>query len=438
MVTSPMATVGRAKSQLSFGLSPPLSPQAALAEDAEGEPQAERPVTAETQDSEDEKSEAGSGDGSAGKVDAEKDGGEAQDAEATEDPDDAQVTPPREQPNALQVLQEAAVEHLVNKSSLQSTAPRKNLVDTNASFQAVKTNVQSSEDLTDADKEKVLADIIEERRRKVEELVRRQKKHAAKRRKEQQREAEKLGQTPAGQFFEEENRRRKVRELKTWLKGKNAETQMNSETQMRKTEVGSMDKLLKAASKAPYTMDKLERDTRDMRERRARIADEKRTALAQSSATMKPADRQLHRHVHHHVHYHDEDEAGDQTIQNHLPPAMYPGKMGMHQSASAFDIRMASFGAQSQVVTQGMPWRPLVHSASAGHMPAPGMAMPLPGKAMMMTPTKADPQGFDRTVAAFPAPPPGFARDYPQGVAPPYGPSGQGIPPAAMRPGMRA
>lgn len=166
----------------------------------------------------------------------------------------------------------------------------------------------------------------------------------------------------------DDERRQKVRELKKWLAKK------EEEEAERNKEMTPMDKLIKAASKSPISMDKLEQDHMEMRERRSCIADQKRTAMAMNMAATQLPQRVLHRHVHHHVHYHDGASDDEAVSQNHFMP---PIGGGMGQSASAGNLR-------STAPATGMPWRPLVHSASAGGIP--------------------DPRGFDRTVEAFRGP----------------------------------
>merc|ERR1712232_643635 len=92
-----------------------------------------------------------------------------------------------------------------------------------------------------------------------------------------------------------DERQQKVQELKRWIKRK----------EMEQEELSPMEKLEIVASKSPLPMDKLEQDHAEMRDRRASIAEKRRTALAMTMASIRPPQRVLHRHVHHHVHYHD-------------------------------------------------------------------------------------------------------------------------------------
>jgi len=234
------------------------------------------------------------------------------------------------------------------------------------------------EDLSPEEQADIMRDIQETRKKKIEELIKRQKKHAAKRKKDQKKESKKLGKSGDASISDDE-RKQKVRELKKWLKKK----EMQEAEKNR--ELSPMEILEQKASKSSLNLEGLEQDHLEMRERRNDIAEGKRQFMASRMAQTVPPSRVLHRHVHHHVHYHDgaEDADGNQMG-------------GMRQSASA-----ASLPATAPAM--GMPWRPLVHSASAGGV------------------GQGDPHGFDRPApanyGAYPA-------QNPQGV--PVPPGGQG------------
>lgn len=205
------------------------------------------------------------------------------------------------------------------------------------------------------------SDNQDDRRKQVIELMRRQKKHESHLKRQQRHEAKQLG---TGQLCEDEERRRKVKELKRWLK------QKDQEELLRREEANPMEKLLKAASKG-HPMGKLEQDHREMRERRALIADQKRQLLDMSRAPMQLPQRVLHRHIHHHDHSHHKSDSYDQMMQT-APIGMRGGNGIMMQSASAGELSGGGSGAP----TMGMPWRPMVHAASTGQIPAYGVTMP--------------------------------------------------------------
>jgi len=187
------------------------------------------------------------------------------------------------------------------------------------------------EDLSEEEKAQVLQDMADERQRKVEELMRRQKKHAAKRRKEQARVSKKMGQSFQSGDVSDEERKRKVRQLKSWLK-KREEDEEKQQGEMT-------------------TMDRLEQTNLGTGDRRAHTAEQRRTVIAATMCDLHMCPRMLHRHVHHHVHYHD--GASDEDAEG-MP---WTPEGGMRQSASAGDIRSAS---------TTMAMRPLGHSSSAG------------------------------------------------------------------------
>lgn len=188
----------------------------------------------------------------------------------------------------------------------------------------LRTHACGLEELSEEQKSELMADIEEARKQKVAELVRRQKKHAAKQRKEQKREAKQLGNAVHDQISGAE-RRQKVEELKNWLKRKEQQEAEQAQTQ----------------GLSPSTPVDVEK---------------RRHMMAMTMASIQEQrQRVMHRHVHHHVHYHDgapaPDEADGQLVGVPMPS----------QSASAVDLR-------STAPAMGEPWRPLVHSASAGYV----------------------------------------------------------------------
>jgi hypothetical protein len=266
--------------------------------------------------------------------------------------------------SALKVLQDCASDEGIGlQSSVSSVGgpPRKHYAGTYKDGQFVKSSATRLDDLSPEEQAAVMEDLMLKRKQKVEELVRRQKKHAARRKKQQKLEAKKLGRSASPGHFSDDERRQKVRQLKEWLKRKE-----EKEAAMQQ-EMSPMEKLEKVAAKCDYSMDQLEQDHLETRERRMRIAEQKRTTMAKHGAAVTmPPQRVLHRHVHHHVHYHDGVDSGDDA----------DSRRGM--------IRSASAGQLSSAATTGMPWRPLVHSASVS--------------AGSFVQRNDDPLGMDRTV----------------------------------------
>lgn len=303
--------------------------------------------------------------------------------------------------SALGVLQGAALEGGFSSSSRSIAVPKKNYAGAFVNGQFVKSH-RKVEDLTEEEKAQVIKDLQDERRRKVEELIRRQKKHAAKRKQEQKLEAEKLGQNSGGQFFEDENRRRKVRELKRWLKKKEAEEQARAY-------MSPLDKAKAALAEDPHFA-KLKQVKEEFLYRRADIQESRLKAMGIQMDPVKNPSRVLHRHVHHHVHYHDgvSDDEQSGTTSPQLPMMKHSASDGAFRTHPGQVL-----GSGSQVPTASMPWRPLIHSASAGQVPPPSK----------MLPANPDPYGMMRTVEAFRQAPPGVAWQHgkadPQGILPP-------------------
>merc|ERR1719316_822064 len=99
-----------------------------------------------------------------------------------------------------------------------------------------------------------------------------------------------------------ETRKQKLRELKKWLKKKEKEV-MNEE--QAPPQESPQERLERMAARH-YPLDKLEQDHIEMRERRAKVAEQRRRIMEKLMADGKPKnDRVVHRHVHHHIHYHD-------------------------------------------------------------------------------------------------------------------------------------
>jgi len=261
-----------------------------------------------------------------------------------------------------------------------------------------------------------MADIQEDRRRKVEDLMRRQKRHAAKRRKEQVREAKRFGKTSSSGQFSDDERKMKVRQLKDWLKKR-------EEKEPQQQQMSPMDKLMQLAAKAPGDLDKLEQTNADFRNRRANVQEKRREAIAQSMAALsgQKQDRVLHRHVHHHVHYHDGADSGEDIDGTPFTPP----SGGLRHTASAGFIPSAAS-------TNSMPWRPLVHSASAG--PMPGYAPTMPGSMPMQVDHLG---GFDRSDSHRPHSGGNWPGQAFKGSTAPPGQRVPSMPPLGARAGVR-
>lgn len=198
--------------------------------------------------------------------------------------------------------------------------------------QFVKNTSTSIDELSEADRQAIAADIEKQRQAKVAELQRRQKKHEARRKKEQMQETMKMrAQQDQAGTDEQKRRMKNVEELKSWLQRKEEESRIR-----REQEAEAMQSIVEKARSKEEALRIMEERRQEDRRRRLAVAERRKAQLTNmlaagsspsSSQELKPAPRQrpqeashggssvLHRHVHHHVHYHrskdGELDAGD-------------------------------------------------------------------------------------------------------------------------------
>jgi len=229
--------------------------------------------------------------------------------------------------NALKVLQDYADQAEAEAGAGPTAppgAPRKHYAGTFKDGRFEKTRASRVEDLTEAERQELIAEMEADRRRKVEELVRRQKKHASKHRKNQRREVQQLqGSLEDREQWSDVNRGKNAHELKKWLKQKDEESKAR-----RQKEAEAMARVKAQFNMQAEMVHKYERANAENRERRLRIAEKRRTAIEEAmsmrggvgTAPVPPtvgmfypqAQRMLHRHVHHHMHYHSGGQGGDE------------------------------------------------------------------------------------------------------------------------------
>eukprot|EP00927_Polykrikos_kofoidii_P019731 TRINITY_DN19248_c0_g1_i1.p1 TRINITY_DN19248_c0_g1~~TRINITY_DN19248_c0_g1_i1.p1 ORF type:complete len:1220 (-),score=232.36 TRINITY_DN19248_c0_g1_i1:32-3691(-) len=242
---------------------------------------------------------------------------------------------------ALRRLKEGKYEAVFDDPA--ATVKRKTYAGTFTNGRFERTRAANLNDLTDEQRQQVLDDLEEERRMKVEELVKRQRKLAQKRRTSQRREVATVhaGLPP-----------QKSQELRKWLR--------------RKDELQAMTTMNNQQAATITEMETYEQALTEVRERRLRIADKRRTQVQKGmsmgdtvSASMysmkgampaKPGDvpmmgressieqrmmtgmlkkdssvapsfphsaqRVLHRHVHHHMHHHTGEGVEDMMSPN--------------------------------------------------------------------------------------------------------------------------
>jgi len=138
-----------------------------------------------------------------------------------------------------------------------------------------RTRATTLDQLTESQKQEILADIEEQRRRKVEELMRRQKRHVARQRREQQIEA----QTVLGRDHSH-----------VWSQA------------MSKKAWGykSSPSLHQDGKVLQYFNHQAHQD------HNSKVAGRAKKITAATTASVSP-QRVLHRHVHHHMHFHEPD-----------------------------------------------------------------------------------------------------------------------------------
>lgn len=214
-----------------------------------------------------------------------------------------------------------------------------------------KTRAATLDQLTEEQRQAILADLEEQRQRKVEELVRRQRRHAARQRREQRLEAQQvLGQARGGQ---------------PRLRGGRGPG-------LEKSTPGklSFEKLAPARS---WTGERQLSSPEKWREPASEVP---------PSLGPRPAQRVLHRHVHHHVHYHEGEGQGPNgegavALLPHLGSKQPPPFMGMPPPPEAPGPRRAASAAELRS-TMG-PLGP-AYSASAGQLLPPAASWNLSGE----------------------------------------------------------
>jgi len=303
-----------------------------------------------------------------------------------------------------------------------------------------RTNADTIEDLSEADRQLVLAD-IEKKKKEQEALVAEKAKfHKARKQKDEQSKHDRFkAQLNDAEAQEEERRRKKVKELKKWLKRKEEETEKR---RARDAEV--MAQVMEKEAQKSEALKRIEVDRLEQRERRLRIAEKQKTKIEQQLLLSRDAARAapqkemimqptkeapqpdmptgkqkvVHRHIHHHVHYHDgSDEEAQAPVD--------PGPMGYKYIATEDERRQMEAATEARIRAQ----------LEAGGGPEDylkGLGPPYGGLPSIddgaQTPTKRralshgslplayhDPMGMSRTQQAFPRQPmlpqlPGYQR----------------------------
>lgn len=294
--------------------------------------------------------------------------------------------------SALNVLADAAAGVVDGPDTLQKpqslsqriSGSRKHYGGSFANGRFERTRADNLDQLTEAEKQAILADLDEQRRLKVEELVRRQQKHAAKKRREQGLEA----LSASDGFAAQEHTRQKVKELKRWLKKKEEAARAK-----RAREAGLMAEM-HSKELMKQSVEKIEVLKAGERERRSRVAEQRQQKFEMAMSSGKQHQGVMHRHVHHHMHYHEGEGDGAYSMvpqMGTMGPQDHPGSYDMQlpalsgkvvsnrRATSLVDLRKPSWQEPPRGLVPGGHQRteaysfwPLVHSASAGHIPRHG------------------------------------------------------------------
>jgi hypothetical protein len=219
----------------------------------------------------------------------------------------------------------------------------------------VKSSAETVHDMTDAEIQQCQEDIARLDAAKREKLKISKEHHKQRKKMEEQRKQDKFnGEMKDAEALEEERRKRKVKELKKWLKQKEADARAKKEK-----EQAMMQEILQKEKDKADKFAEVEKKRAEERERRLRIGELQKAKLesqmafggpkpmfpqhsskqhsrtmsgdefpfsgpSQDSLAMQPVvpgkplpqfkeQRVVHRHIHHHVHYHDGDDGQDQT-----------------------------------------------------------------------------------------------------------------------------
>mmetsp|Transcript_136869 Transcript_136869/g.355250 ORF Transcript_136869/g.355250 Transcript_136869/m.355250 type:complete len:1369 (-) Transcript_136869:35-4141(-) len=238
----------------------------------------------------------------------------------------ADPSPPGPDPSSAKVQ---ALRSSQSEPTLAKEKPivRKSYGGTVVGGKFIRSNADTIDDLSEADKQKVLADIEQKKMEQQALIAEKAKFHKSRKQKEEQSKQERFkAQLGEAEAQEEERRKKKVKELKKWLKKKEDEQEKR-----RARDAEIMAQVMEKEAQKSEAMKKIEADRLEQRERRLRIAErqkvkiEQQLLLSREAARAPPLkevqpvkdeqpkmaagkQRVVHRHLHHHVHYHDSDE----------------------------------------------------------------------------------------------------------------------------------
>lgn len=259
-------------------------------------------------------------------------------------PDDPKKHSPRslspQSPHAGErSLSPGATEHALDASAAQCPDGKKKTKKSYAGAivggKFVRKTADTADDLTEDERQEIVADIDAKRREMHTVVTEKSKMHKARQEKEEQAKAEKFkAQLTEAEHLEAERRKKKAKELKKWLKVKEEEARLK-----KNKDNAMLDSLVQQEREKADALKRVEQDRLEQRERRLRIADKQKAKMdrqlllsrdcnsrsapllmKQEHLEMTPEDidmalseqqqRVIHRHVHHVLHYHDEKGAG--------------------------------------------------------------------------------------------------------------------------------
>eukprot|EP00930_Biecheleria_cincta_P082493 TRINITY_DN72216_c0_g1_i1.p1 TRINITY_DN72216_c0_g1~~TRINITY_DN72216_c0_g1_i1.p1 ORF type:complete len:1544 (-),score=413.28 TRINITY_DN72216_c0_g1_i1:49-4611(-) len=174
-------------------------------------------------------------------------------------------------------------------------ANRRNYAGTLKDGKFERTKVESIDAMSSADKAAILADIDAERQRKMAEIAEKSKKHKKNNKeREQARQDNFKSQMSEAEALEEERRRKKVKELKKWLKQKEADDRAKKER-----DTVMMQEVMEKENAKAEASRRAEAERLEQREKRLRAAERQKAKLesqllaSREAAQMETAAQQL-------------------------------------------------------------------------------------------------------------------------------------------------
>jgi len=187
----------------------------------------------------------------------------------------------------------------------------------------IRNNVETVDDLSAADKQRVLDDLERRRAEQAALVADKAIVHKARKAREEKAKQDKFkAELSEAEAFEEQRKQKKAREMRKWLKAKEVQAKAKKEKNDK-----MVQELMDKEKDKQDQFKILEQKRLEEREKRLRIAEKQKAklesqmlqrqergaapaALKGKADDIAKGDRVVHRHVHHHLHYHDSDGEG--------------------------------------------------------------------------------------------------------------------------------